>query len=190
MESSDGHCYCGGVPLKPPRQAWSVTARRPPLDETDLAIINALLADGRMSVAALARVVGIPESTCAGRLRALRHTGVVAGIRAQVDLEMLGLEVQALVAVRMAGHDRARVDRFGDEVAGLPGVLAAYNVSGATDFVVHVAMSSPQALREFVLDHIASSDVVVHVETSMVFSTHDGRRPLAARAAGPARGQG
>lgn len=150
----------------------------PSLDSVDRAILDVLVEDGRIPNVALAARVGIAETTCSGRLRALRERGVITGVHAHVDLERIGRPVQALVAVRLAGHDRVRVARFGDEVAALPGVLAAYNVSGTEDFVVHVATATPQTLRDFVLDNLASRDGVTGVETSFVFSEHPGQRPF------------
>ena len=52
----------------------------PLLDEVDRALVQALVDDGRISNAALARRVGIAESTCVGRVRALRERGVITGV--------------------------------------------------------------------------------------------------------------
>ncbi|WP_035939764.1 Lrp/AsnC family transcriptional regulator [Knoellia aerolata] len=147
----------------------------PLLDDVDRALVQALVDDGRISNAALARRLGIAESTCVGRVRALRERGVVTGIHAAVDHAHLGRPLQAVVAIRLAGHDRAQVEAFGDEMASLPGVLAAFNISGADDFLVHVSAQSPDQLRDFVLDNIASRPGVSHVQTSLVFRAHPGR---------------
>src|SRR6478609_3790386 len=56
------------------------------LDGTDRAILAALMEDGRMTNAALATRVGVAESTCAYRVKALRESGVIASINARVDL--------------------------------------------------------------------------------------------------------
>lgn len=153
--------------------------RTPPLlDEVDRVLVAELLRDGRASNAALARAAGIAESTCVARLRRLRERGILTGVRATVDLARLGLPVQAMVSLRFAGHLRSDVDTFAREVTGLPGVIAAYNVSGADDFIVHVATATPEALRDFVLDHLTVRPGVVHAETSLVFHATPGRRLL------------
>ena len=138
-----------------------------------------LLQDGRTPNVALARAAGIAESTCAARVRGLRERGILTGVTAEVDLVRLGLPVQAMVAIRFAGHARADVDAFAEEVTGLPGVIAIYNISGADDFLVHVAAPTPEALRDFVLDHLAGRRGVVHAETSLIFHTNRGRNVLA-----------
>jgi DNA-binding Lrp family transcriptional regulator len=150
----------------------------PALDPVDLALVTALAADGRATNVALARAAGIAESTCIGRVRSLQQRGIIRGFRAELDLAELGLPIEAMVAVRLAGTDRRQVDEFGEHVCSLPGVLAAYNVSGADDFLVHLVAESPDGLRGVVLDHLSGHPGVVHVQTSLIFRTHSGRRVL------------
>lgn len=125
-------------------------------------------------MADLARRLGLAESTCAGRVRALRERGVIRGIHADVDPAALGAHIEAMVAIRFSGHVRANVESFRDEVARMPGVLAIHNTSGATDYLVHVAAAGSDALRDFVLDHLANRPGVVHAETSLIFETTRG----------------
>ncbi|MEO6019121.1 MAG: Lrp/AsnC family transcriptional regulator [Knoellia sp.] len=146
----------------------------PTLDEIDRALVGALVADARVSNAALAREVGIAESTCVGRVRSLRARGVITGFHASLDFARIGRPLQAVIAIGLAGHDRAQVETFGKEIAALPGVLSAHNISGADDFLVHVCAESPDQLRDFVLDNISSRPGVNHVQTSLVFRSHPG----------------
>ncbi len=148
------------------------------LDDVDRALVRALLRDGRTPNVALAREAGIAESTCVTRVRSLRERGIVTGITADVDLVRLGLPVQAMVTIRFSGHARADVDAFAAEVTELPGVVATWNISGADDFLVHVAAVSPDALRDFVLDHLTGRPGVVHAETSLVFHGYRGHNLL------------
>lgn len=161
------------VPKNPhPLTPGPSPASPPLLDDVDTALVAALVADARISNAALARRVGIAESTCVGRVRSLRERGVVTGFHASVDPARVGRPLQAVVAIRLAGHDRAQVEAFGDEMAGLPGVLSAHNISGADDFLVHVCAATPDHLRDFVLDNISSRPGVSHVQTSLIFRSH------------------
>lgn len=146
----------------------------PTLDEIDRALVSELVADARISNAALARAVGIAESTCVGRVRSLRDRGIITGFHAAVDPARTGRPLQAVITIRLTGHDRAQVEAFGNEIAALPGVLSAHNISGADDFLVHVTAESPDQLRDFVLDNISSRAGVGHVQTSLVFRSHAG----------------
>ncbi|NYD40670.1 Lrp/AsnC family transcriptional regulator [Nocardioides panaciterrulae] len=162
------------MPKNPPRPPGPPPRPRPALDEVDRLLVAELLRDGRAPNTALARAAGIAESTCLARVRALRERGIVTGVSAEVDLARLGLPVQAMVAVRFSGHLRADVDAFAEEVSALPGVVATYNISGANDFLVHVAAPSPEHLRDFVLDNLTGRPGVVQAETSLVFHVRRG----------------
>jgi DNA-binding Lrp family transcriptional regulator len=156
------------VPVPPPR----------PLDDTDVALLELLATDGRMSNAELARRVGLAESTCSGRVRALRDSGVVRGIHADLDLGALGRPMEAMVALRFTGHAKESMDSFRDRVATIPGVIAAYHVAGADDFLVHISGASPNDLRDLVLDHLTSVEGVAHAQTSLIFERIPGRNPF------------
>lgn len=161
------------------RPAGSAPTPAPrPLDATDVALLELLAADGRMSNAELARRVGLAESTCAGRVRALRESGVVRGIRADIDLGALGRPIEAMVALRFTGHAKESMDSFRERVASIPGVIAAYHVAGADDFLVHISGASPNALRDLVLDHLTSVAGVAHAQTSLIFERIPGRNPF------------
>jgi len=148
------------------------------LDPIDRELIELLRADGRATNAALAKAVGISESTCALRVRRLRNRGVLTGFSAEVDPATVGRPVEALVAVRFAGQLRQEFERLRIELLAVPGVLGLFHVSGSTDYLVHVAATSTDALRDFVLDHLTGRAGVAHVETSLVFDRVRGTAPI------------
>lgn len=156
-------------------------APEPVLDATDIALVRLLEQDGRMPNSALAKAVGIAESTALVRVRSLRERGVIRGIHAVVDPAAAGRPVQALIAVRFGGHRRAHFEQFRTEVPALPGVMAAFHVSGATDYFVHVACESADALRDFVLDHLTNRPGVLHAETALIFEALTGTASLTDR---------
>lgn len=139
------------------------------LDETDAAILRALVQDGRLPNNALAAAVGIAPSTCLGRVRSLRERGIIRGFHADVDPAAFGRPLQALIAVQLRAHTRQQVDDFRRDAPGFPGVLSVFHVAGRNDYLIHVAAPSPDALREFVVEHLTSHPGIAHAETSLVF---------------------
>ncbi|MFG1674977.1 Lrp/AsnC family transcriptional regulator [Micromonospora sp. NPDC049282] len=139
------------------------------LDDVDRAILTELTADGRLPNNALAERVGVAPSTCLTRTRALRECGAIRGFHADVDPAAVGLPLQALVSVRLTAHERAAVDAFRARSVRLPGVVSVFHVAGAEDYVLHVRAASGDALRDFVLDHLAVDPAVRHTETSLIF---------------------
>src|SRR3954462_15509640 len=70
------------------------------LDGPDGQLLAGLQRDGRASYADLARVVAMSPSAVAERVRRLEEAGVIAGYRAAVDPERVGLKVRAFVRLR------------------------------------------------------------------------------------------
>lgn len=139
------------------------------LDDTDRAILAELAADGRLPNNALAERVGVAPSTCLTRTRALLDCGAIRGFHAEIDPAAVGLPLQALVSVRLTVHERPAVDAFRARSVRLPGVVSVFHVAGAEDYVLHVRAASGDALRDFVLDHLAVDPAVRHTQTSLIF---------------------
>jgi DNA-binding Lrp family transcriptional regulator len=145
------------------------------LDRTDRAIVAALQNDARLSNKELAARVGIAPSTCLERVRALRARGVLRGFHADVDRGALGRGLEAIVAVRVRPHSRPMVDAFWHAALAFPEVVQVFHVTGADDFLLHVAVADTEGLRNFVLDRLTVRPEVGHVESRVVYD--QARRP-------------
>ena len=150
----------------------------PQLDATDRRLLQALALDARRSGKDLAALTGVAESTVSQRLRALRDSGVVRGYRTDLDLAAVGLPLEAVIAVRLSTHSRKHVDSFRAKAARMPGVLSVFHVAGGNDYLLHVAVADAAALKDFVLDQLATHPAVAHTETSIVFEHTLGVSPL------------
>src|SRR5215217_2501816 len=62
-----------------------------PLDPVDRRMLAVLQREGRISNAALAERLHLSPSPCLRRMRALEQEGVIAGYRAALDREKLGI---------------------------------------------------------------------------------------------------
>jgi DNA-binding Lrp family transcriptional regulator len=147
---------------------------QPTVDAVDRAMLELLAQDARITNQALADRVGVAPSTALTRLRSLRERGVIRGFHAEVDLAALGRPLQALIAVRLTVHARDEIDDFTRTVRRLPGVLMVFHLTGVTDYLVWVAASDAQDLREFVVDHLATHPAVAHAETSLIYEHQRG----------------
>jgi DNA-binding Lrp family transcriptional regulator len=157
------------LPSAVPRRAEPIPPKNVRLDDTDRALVAALAGDARLSNKELAERVGIAQSTCLGRVRALRERGVIRGFHADIDPRALGHDLQAMIAIRLQPHARAAVGEFTAVLRRYPEVLDVYFVAGADDFLVHVAMASTDALRTFVSDNLNRNPAIAGTETSLIF---------------------
>jgi DNA-binding Lrp family transcriptional regulator len=152
-----------------PHDAAAANNVRPPLDDVDRRILRQLVADARTPNNALAQAVGIAPSTCLGRVRALRDSGVIRGYHADVDPAALGRPIQAMIAVRLQAHARGHMTEFVARVAELPEVLNVFFLGGADDFLVHIAATGTENLRDFVVVNLSGNPDVALTETNLIF---------------------
>jgi DNA-binding Lrp family transcriptional regulator len=144
------------------------------LDTVDRVLLAALQRDGRTPNNELARQAGIAPSTCLARVRSLRERGAIRGIHADVDPEVLGLSIQAMIAVSLASDARSSLTDFAAAVAEKPYVLNVFFVSGSYDYLLHVAADGSDGLRDIVTD-LSGTGMVSDTETHLIFEHRAGR---------------
>lgn len=132
-------------------------------------MIAELVRDGRLPNNVLAERLGIAPSTCLLRTRKLIESGVIRGFRADVDCSRAGVDLQALVAVRVRPNARAKLSEASRRLAAEPGVLNVFFVAGAYDFIVHVAAKDTEGIRQFVALNLSRDAGIESTQTSLVF---------------------
>lgn len=137
-------------------------------DDVDRSILAELQADGRVSFSELGRRVGLSAPAVTERVRRLETQGVITGYRAIVDLEAVGLPIEAIVRVR---DNSGRIEKvLGDH----PEVLEARHVTGEDCWVIRVAVAAMRDLETIV----GRFGKYGPTTTSLVFSTPITDRPV------------
>ncbi|MDI5964390.1 Lrp/AsnC family transcriptional regulator [Streptomyces sp. SL13] len=139
------------------------------LDELDRALLRELQRDARRTNRELAALTGVSPSTSLERVRALRERGLIRGYQVDLDLARIGRPVQALIAVRVRPPSRARIEAFREWATDLPETVGVFVVTGAEDFLIHVAVPDNESLYAFVIDRLTQRPEVVDVRTSVVY---------------------
>lgn len=139
------------------------------IDRTFEKIIALLQKNARLSNKELAAHIGLAPSTCLDRVRTLQDYGVFKGFHADVEPKVLGITLQAMIAIRLKTHSRATLDAFKALVKSLPEVHAVYHMAGLNDFFLHVAVRDSDHLLDLNLNNFSTRPEVAHVETSLIF---------------------
>ena len=139
------------------------------LDRTDFGILEALQDNARLSNKELAAMVGVSPSTCLERVRRLRSQNVIRGFSADTDPKAMGIDAQALVAIRLDKHAQASPEALKRSLLELPEVRAVYVLAGVDDFLIHVVAASVDHLREIVNQSFVGKPNVAHIQTSLIF---------------------
>ena len=135
------------------------------IDRFDQAILRLLAADGRLSVAELARQVGLSKSPVQARLKRLEGAGIITGYHARLDPIRMGLPHVAFVEVRLADTREAALQAFNRAVRGLAEVEQCHMIAGGFDYLLKVRTVDIQAYRTFMGERLSSLPHVLSTST-------------------------
>lgn len=109
------------------------------LDRIDIAILEVLQREGRISNASLAERVGLSQSACSRRLDILERTGVIQGYHARLSNEALAHGVTVIVHISLSGQFERSLAEFEAAVRRCPNVLSCHLMSGEYDYILRIA---------------------------------------------------
>lgn len=122
------------------------------LDPIDTSILRTLATDARISMAELARAVGLSAPSVTERLHRLQEIGVIRGYHAEIDPPALGLALSAYIRIRpMPGQLR----RVAELLAELEAVVECDRVTGDDGFIAKAHVHDVEELEQLV-DKLAS----------------------------------
>ena len=153
------------------------------LDRLDILLLSELQRGGRLTNAELAERVNLSASATLRRVQRLEREGVIAGYRAEVDPERVGLGLQAFVRVQLSRHDSEAIAAFTACVNQWDEVVACHALTGDMDYLLQVAVRDLEHFSRFLLDHLLNQAGVADVNSSFVLRTVKAFRglPLPAR---------
>src|SRR3546814_4600738 len=115
--------------------------------------------------------VHLSPSACRRRVQRLERDGVIAGYRAEVDPEHVGLGLQAFVRVQLNHHDAESVAAFADFVNEWDEVVACHALTGDMDYLLQIAVSDLEHFSRFLLDRLLAQAGVADRKSTFVLRT-------------------
>ncbi len=138
-----------------------------PLREIDLALIRALVHDGRAPYRDLAQRTKISPVTARHRVDTLLAGGAVR-LATEVDLALLGIRTEALLWMTVPP---SILDETGQRLAQHPQVRFAGAVTGTATLFLAVAAPDLAALYTFLTETIGAIDNLTTLETAPILTT-------------------
>lgn len=121
------------------------------LDDVDRRILEVLVGDSRVSLKELAHRVGLSSPSTSERLRRLEERGVIRAFTLEIDPQVLGFQLQAIVRIRPLPGKQKIVEAL---IIDTPEVCECDKVTGEDCYVARLFVRSIEQLDE-ILDRIA-----------------------------------
>jgi Lrp/AsnC family leucine-responsive transcriptional regulator len=154
------------------------------LDRVDRRIIDELRLDGRLSVAALSRRVGISKTPCQLRLKRLIETGFIKGFRAIIDFDRIGEGHIAFAQVKLTNTTEEALGAFRDAVMQVEEIEECHMIAGSFDYLLKIRTADIQGYRAVLgdsistLPHVASTSTFVVMESLVDQGAEPRPRPV------------
>jgi DNA-binding Lrp family transcriptional regulator len=123
---------------------------RPPLDATDLRILDQLQRDASLSNQDLAARVHVSPATCLRRVKRLVETGVVERRVALLSAEKLGAALTAIVEITLDRQGAEHMAAFEARAVAEAAVQQCWRVSPGPDFVLVLQVADMTAYHALV----------------------------------------
>jgi Lrp/AsnC family leucine-responsive transcriptional regulator len=149
-------------------------------DEIDIAILQQLQADSKITNATLAQRVGISPPSTLERVKKLENEGIIRGYVALLDHAALDKSICALVHVTLREHGEDKLNVFKAKVREFEEVQAAWHTAGEEDFILKVLVTDMQQYEDFVVFRLSAVPNIGRIRTSFCLSTvkEDTKVPL------------
>ena len=140
------------------------------MDRIDRKILALFQHDTRRIADSIGAEVGLSAAAVQRRLKRMRRNGAIQREVALLDPRAVGVLITCVVLITMVTRPRpfVHLDRFKQQMRDLPAVQQCYQVTGSSDLVVLVSVSSMEHYAEFARRWLESSEDVARYETLVV----------------------
>ena len=136
------------------------------LDRYDVAILDELQRDARLSNAELAARIGLSAAPTWRRVKWLETQGIITGYRAEIDRRRIGLGALAFVRVDAERNNADATRALEDAIRALPEVVSCHYISGAGTFELQVLTTDLDAYSRWAMDTLFKLPNVKDIHTS------------------------
>jgi DNA-binding Lrp family transcriptional regulator len=133
----------------------------------DRKIISAVQKNSRRSFREISKEIKSSPATVMNHLNNLEKKGIVKGYTAQIDYDLLDIDVHAMIEVRVQKGQLFEVEK---KIAHHPHVYAVYDTTGHFDAVILGRFPSRKELDRF-LKQIQTFPFVERTETRLILNT-------------------
>jgi Lrp/AsnC family transcriptional regulator, leucine-responsive regulatory protein len=141
------------------------------LDAIDVAILEALQANGRLSNLELAQQVHLSPSACLRRVKHLEDAGVIAGYVALLNAKAIGAHGTSFTIVNLETLGGHALEDFEQAVRDQPRILDCYYVAGSNDYLIRFTYQDAEDLERFHTEVLMKLPGVARSNSMLVLRT-------------------
>jgi DNA-binding Lrp family transcriptional regulator len=148
------------------------------LDHADLRLLAALQRDSTQTAQDLSETLNMSASQAGRRRQRLEAEGYIAGYRAYLSPEKVGLSVEAFIQIVMATHTEQNARDFVRLTRTRAEIVGAWTLTGEADYLLRVYCTDLSALNMLVQQVLLPHPAVSRVQSQIVMERVKPDAPL------------
>lgn len=137
------------------------------MDDIDMAIINELQADGRLSNQDLAAAVGLTPAPCLRRVRKLEEQQIIKGYRVVVDKAALDRGFEVILHADVGMNDASSITEFEDRISAMPEVVELRRMYSRPDYFIRVRVKDSEHYEKWLTKGLLGDPGVARVDSRL-----------------------
>ena len=135
-------------------------------DAIDLAILNYLQIDGRLSNAELADKINLSPSATLRRVKLLEDRGVIDGYAMLLNQKAIGKPTDIFVEISLNSQSEVSLNKFESAVKECPDVMECYLMSGDSDYLLHIVVTDTEDYERVHKEYLSCLPNVSRIRSS------------------------
>ncbi len=136
------------------------------LDDSDRKILNLLQGDATLTHQDIAAQTGVSATSVWRRIKNLEEVGVIRAQVALLDPKLIGMQVCALINLRLVRHGEDTRVEFEEFIASRTEVMECYAIIGNYDYMLVVLVPTVEDYEIFLSRHLLSHPLVASSNSS------------------------
>jgi len=146
------------------------------LDEKDLAILDLLQKNCKMTAKEIARIIDSPITTVFAKIKRMEQQGIIKEYRAVLDHKKLDFGVTAFILASFSYRTNREGEplsqrAIAEQISKFPEVQEVHIISGDWDILIKVKDKDVDSVGRFVIDKLRTVKGIEKTLTCMVFDT-------------------
>lgn len=141
------------------------------LDKIDLKILRILQENSKITNLDLSKKIGLSPAPTLERVKKLEQSDIIKSYHAQVNPQMMGLNVKTFVLVSLAWKKEKALENFLDKIMKIDEISECYIITGEADFLIKIVCKDIPTYEQLLFKTLSQIEEIERLKTLMTLST-------------------
>ena len=141
------------------------------MDKIDEKILKILQVDARITNSKLSKEIGLSPAPTLERVKKLETSSVILGYHANLNKEVLGLDVASFIQISLKDNKKQTVKKFIDHIKKIDEIVECYQLTGQSDVLLKVITESISTYQKLIIGKLTEIDEIDRMESLVVLNT-------------------